>query len=116
MRTILSKEQALEQLPTLPYAMITRLSEVTVGNAPNSFSFDELIEAHFFGADKEIHMFREQEDWCFACIEDTDSEFLDTKSGLIAGLGKSVTTRKYISYDADGQAYISDMRLVNWEE
>lgn len=116
MRTILSKEQALQQLQDLRYAMVTRLSEVYIGYAPRYFSFDELLEAHFFDADKEIHIFREQDAWKFACITDGSDAFLDTESGLIAGMGSSVTTRKYIAYDADGQAYISDMRLTDWRE
>lgn len=116
MRNILTKEQALEQIKTLPFAMITRLSEVTIGKAPKEFCFDELIEARFFDTDKEIHIFQENGEWNYACIfEDGKTEFFDDSKGLISGRGKKIVVRKYIKYDEDGQAYISDMRLVSWE-
>lgn len=117
MRKILTKEQALEQIQNLSFAMITRLSEITISKAPEQFSFDELIEARFFDVDREIHIFQENGEWNYACIsEDDETEFFDTHSSLIAGLGTELVTRKHIAYDeTDGQAYISDMRLVSWE-
>lgn len=117
MRKILTKEQALERMQNLSFAMITRLSEVAIGKAPENFSFDELIEARFFDSDGEIHIFQEDGEWQYAYIsEDDETEFFDSQSRLIAGLGTKLVTRKYISYDeADGQAYISDIRLVSWE-
>lgn len=117
MRKILTKKQALEQMKELSFAMITRLSEVTIGEAPEEFSFDELIEARFFDADREIHIFQENGEWNYAYIsEDDETEFFDSQSRLIADLGTKLVTRKHIAYDeTDGQAYISDMRLVSWE-
>lgn len=117
MRKILTKKQALEQRKNLSFAMITRLSEITIGEAPEELSFDELIEARFFDADREIHIFQENGEWNYTCISEEDGvEFFDRESRLIAGLGTKLVTRKHIAYDkTDGQAYISDMRLVNWE-
>ena len=111
MRKILTKEQALEQRKNLSFAMITQLL------MPYHVRLDELIEARFFDADREIHIFQENGEWNYTCISEEDGvEFFDRESRLIAGLGTKLVTRKHIAYDkADGQAYISDMRLVKWE-
>lgn len=117
MRTILTREQALEQIKTLSFAMITRLSEVTIGKAPNEFSFDELIEARFFDSEKEIHIFQENGAWRYICVSEEDgTESFDKSYRLIADFGTKLVIRRHISYDqADGQAYISNMRLLHWE-
>lgn len=100
-----------------PFAYITRLSEVIVGPTPAQFTTEELLEARFFGADREIHIFTGEEGLEAVCVEDEGQEdCLDiTRRIRDPRFGKTLTLRRYLGYDADGQAYICATRLVGWK-
>lgn len=115
--TTLAPEQAIRLGLRLPYAYITRLSAVTVGQTPAEVSAEELLEARFFGPDCEIHIWHDGEDLCAASLEDEDGDdCLDQPCRIRRScFGHRMTLRKYLAYDDDGQAYIYATRLLDWE-
>lgn len=116
-KTELTAEQAIRQGLTLPYAYITRLSEVTVGHTPDSFSTEELLEARFFGPDREIRIWHDADGFSAVSLEDEEQDdHLDLTRPVRRGcFGRKLTLRRYLAFDEDGQAYIRDTRLVHWE-
>ena len=113
----LTMSQALELSAREPYAYITRLSCVEVGRNPKDFSMDELLEARFFGPQREIRIYR-QDDCCQTVMleEEEGDVFLERVSQLREPeFGHLLTVRQYIEYDADGQGNIQSIRLVDWE-
>ena len=113
----LSIAQAVELGLQEPYACITRLSQVEVGLTPAEICLDDVLEARFFGPDREIHFYQEEDGLAAVMLEDEPSdEFYDTTSPLQdARFGKHLTIRQYIVYDEDGQGSIWDIRPVKWE-
>ena len=111
-------EQAVALGLAQPYAYITRLSEVTVGPTPPDFSPEELLEARFFGPDREVRIWAGETGLEAICLEDDgQDDFLDLPNREIrsARFGKELTLRRYLDYDKDGQAYICATRLVDWK-
>lgn len=111
-------EQAVALGLAQPYAYITRLSEVTVGPTPPDFSPAELLEARFFGPDREVRIWAGDTGLEAICLEDDgQDDFLDLPNREIraARFGKELTLRRYLDYDKDGQAYICATRLVDWK-
>lgn len=111
-------EQAVALGLAQPYAYITRLSEVTVGPTPPEFSPAELLEARFFGPDREVRIWAGDTGLEAICLEDDgQDDFLDLPNREIraARFGKELTLRRYLDYDKDGQAYICATRLVDWK-
>lgn len=119
MNTDLSVKEALEIGKSMPYAMFTHLSKVTLGKTPTVVSLDELIEARFFGGNGEIHIFTENGEQKAVHItdEENDSRFppIDREYTLLSNFGKKLTVRQYIDFDNEGQAYIKAVRLLGWE-
>lgn len=113
----LTADQAVVLGLQQPFAYITRLSEVTVGRTPAEFSQEELLEARFFGPDREIHIWHDGDGFCAAALdEEAGDEYLDQPRCIRSKcFGRSLTLRRYLAYDDDGQAYIRDTRLVHWE-
>lgn len=116
-KTTLTVEDAIRLGTELPYAYITRLSEVTVGPTPDVFGTGELLEARFFGPDREVRIFRCEDDLCAVMLEDEAGDvYLDKTSRIRRScFGKTLTLRRYLSFDEDGQAYIAETRLLDWE-
>ena len=114
----LSVEDALLQGQQLPYAYITELSRVLVGRTPMTFQQSELLEARFFGATEEIHIYQGEHSLEAISLTEKDGDvWLDSHRRIRdAKFGHALTVREYISYDADGQAYISHIRLLDWKE
>lgn len=119
-RTLMqSVDEAMEMRKTMPYAMITRLSEVTLGNMPETVSKDEMLEARFFGENGEIHIFYEngEQKAVYVTDEGNSEKFppIDHDYDLLSGFGRKLTVRQYVDFDEEGQAYISAIRLLRWE-
>ena len=118
----LDLQQAISLGLQEPFAYITRLSEVQVGRTPGEFSTDELLEARFFGREREIRILASEDGFQAYCLEDEDGddclEFIRQvrKSRNFSRFGSELTLLSYLGFDADGQAYICDTRLRNWKE
>lgn len=114
----LSVQQAVLRGQQLPFAYIARLSSVYVGANPAQLDMDELLEARLFAPDAEIRIFPEDGGFGAVVLQQEEGDvFMDKTSELRSKeFGKTLTIRQYVDYDSDGQAYICDMRLLNWEE
>ncbi len=75
----------------------------------------QLIEARLFSADKELHIFQNEEGWQAVLVEETgQAEYLDEWRPIsreFQSAGKQLGVRRYLSYDEDGQAYAALTRL-----
>lgn len=116
-KTELTESQALRLGLTLPYAYITRLSEVTVGRTPDICTTEELLEARFFGPSQEIRIWNDGDGFRAVSLEDEgQDDYLDlTRPIRRSCFGRKLTLRRYLAFDEDGQAYVCDTRLVHWE-
>lgn len=116
-KTVLPADQAIRLGLTLPYAYITRLSQVTVGRTPEQFSDEELLQARFFGPDREIRIWRDEAGLQAVSLEDEAGEqCIDLIRPIRSrAFGRRLTLRRYLDFDEDGQAYIRDTRLIHWE-
>lgn len=110
--------QALALAAKEPYAYITRLSQVEVGLNSETFSLEEVLEARFFGPQREIRIYHEDAEFVGVMLEEEEGDVFLERTSLLREprFGKSLTLRQYIAYDADGQGSIQNIRLVKWEE
>ena len=118
----LSHDAAMAMAGQLPCAWITELSRVYYGPTPEALNPDEWIEAHFFGSNQELRFTDGAKD-ATLLTQEKDDLFIDETVNLDsavmkgnAGADRRVMIRKYIRTDEDGQAYISEVRLVAEED
>ena len=110
---------AYQEAKQLPFALIRCLSSLYIGENPGEISTQELEEARFFGPEAEICIFCDGTS--FTAMKTMDSEpeagdlFLDIEESF-PGHHKIITRRQYVSYDQDGQAFISAVRMVSCKE
>ena len=69
--------KALERRTSYEYALVYRLSEIVLCRMEQLETFDlkECVEARFFSADKELHLFETEEGMC--AVEVTDDGATD---------------------------------------
>lgn len=115
--TELNLSQAISLGLQEPFAYITRLSQVTVGPSPVDLPVEELLEARFFGSQREIRIWNDSGDFRAVAVEDEEDDDCQdiTRSIRRSCFGKKLTLRQYLAYDEDGQAYICGTRLLAWE-
>lgn len=114
----LTLEKALERAACKSYALITRQSELYLGPTPSPIVLDEILEARFFDRSGEIRFFDDGEGLTAAAVEDDgpdDPRLDDLTTPVIPSFGKSLTVRRYVNFDKDGQAFISAVRLLDWK-
>lgn len=113
----LTLESAAEQGKQLPWALIRRLSEVTLGASPESFSTEELLEARFFSENQEIRIFFDGEKMRAVRLGvETGDEYLEERRAIEnPAFGSCLTVRKILSYDEDGQCCVKTTMPVKWE-
>ena len=109
--------EAKERLSSLPYAMAQGLSDFQIGTRETVGVFDEAesVEARYFSPKMELHIFREGEGVSCVMVTDGDASYVDTEyelAGRFQNAGSSVTVRKYLDEDEDGQCYVSATRLL----
>ena len=90
--------QALQEGKNLPWAYLKYMSRIYLGRTPAMPSMMELEEGRFFGPDCEIRLYQ-------------DLEVLLRRS-----YGKLLRKRRYLEFEADGQARVACTRLLEWEE
>lgn len=73
------------------------------------FDIDNIIEARLFGIDKEIHIFKEDNLKAIKFEEEKDKDVVEVYL-LEERFGELLRVKNYISYDDDGQAFISYTR------
>lgn len=113
--------KALEHRTDYEYALLYRLSEIVLCKMEQLEDFDlkECVEARFFSADKELHLFEVEEGMC--AVEVTDdgvTDYILKKYKLapkFAGVGEQLVVKEYLDYDADGQAVVALTRLCGVE-
>ncbi len=115
-------EVAIKRFDQYPFGLVYEISRVLFGRTSDmgEIKWDEVTDARFFSDTEELRYFiREGEPAAVLLSEDGDSEFFDEERTLAARFfkaGKSVTIRKYINYDEDGQAFVEASRLVSIKE
>ena len=124
-------DHALTQITEYTYALLYRMSEILFCRTKDLPQMDlsECLEARFFDQEKELHLFEEeaidrqamQEEEAagdvFVTFESCDR--LIKKYQLqerYQKLGQTLCVCEYLSYDKDGQAYVSLTRLAGIEE
>ena len=115
-------QEALEQVKTLPRALIIEMSRVYLGPAPSVMDSSEWVEAHFYGADREIRFMPGMDGLEAFSLTESETEiewesYLDYTAGVMLerASDSAVHIRKYLARDNDGQNYICASRLV-WKE
>lgn len=116
--TDLTLEAALLQAQTMPFAYMASFSSVTIGRTPGQPDLSEVLEARFFGPDGEIRIYRDGEALrATAYMDRPEDIYMDCTSETISPrFGKSITKRRYVEFDEDGQAKIAATRLLDWKE
>ena len=118
---LIEKDEAKTIIKDMSYAIGQFISEFEMGTPDEvgDFDSDDCIEARYFNKDKEIHVFRNDDELCCREISDTDKEFVDTEYELakcFRSHGKSIVVREYLDVDEDGQCYVTGSRLVEVKE
>ena len=109
--------KALERRTSYEFALVYRLSEVILCRMEclKYFDLKECIEARFFSADKELHLFESEEGMCAVeVIDDGTVDCILKKYKLapkFAEVGKCLVVQEYLDYDEDGQAVVVLTRL-----
>ena len=113
--------EAIDRIRDFDYALVFKISDMKLIKAGEfaEKDLDELVEARIFSDNSEIHIFRYDDG--LKCVKISDSGFDDVlveKYDLekrFSQIGKTVTVKKYIDYDDDGQAFIKLKRLAGIE-
>ena len=131
----LSMTEALKQASAFPWAMIQTYSRLYLGVNPLTdggsspaeiYSFfqgreqieQSLLEARFFSDAEELRLFRLDGGLRAVLAAETDGDRWLEETCEIANkdkFGGSVTVRRVIDFDEDGQAYVAFTRLSGWE-
>lgn len=82
----------------------------------DSLKESRLLEARVFAKGKELHLFcYENELRAVVTTEEDGDDFFEEKQLLLERFGESITLRHYIDYEDDGQAYIIQTVLQDYE-
>ncbi|MCD8340864.1 MAG: hypothetical protein LUC87_01775 [Clostridiales bacterium] len=114
----LSPEEALERGRRLPYALIRCYSSVTLGETPADIDLAEVLEARFFDATREVRLFRQEGALRGAACEQVgDGNYLEEcyKLANKDRFGETLTVRRDLWADEDGQTYVAATRLAGWQ-
>lgn len=117
-REIMEASRALAEGLTLPYSLIFAYSGVTLGRTPGHIDEAELLEARFFSAEREIHVYRDAGTLRGVCVSDTDADadaVMERYPLENPRLGDWIAVRRYLDYDEDGQAFVVARRLADWK-
>ena len=128
-REVLSIEAALDKAASsaFPWAMIHTYSNVALGKNPiieqgreleeREICPEILLEARFFSESEEIRIFRQERELRAIWIAEGEEDLFLEETVKIANqskFGDSVTIRRLVDFDDDGQAQIVASRLSGW--
>lgn len=111
-------KEAIEQSNHFQYGLIYMMSELLLFSCENmksDLSFEEILEARFFGENGEIHLFKSDEGINSVEISDDENEEVRDVTYPLEGRFKKMgrlLVRQYIVYDGDGQGYVALTRCV----
>lgn len=114
-------EHALSQLAEYRYALVYRISGITLCAASDfdNADWDECFEARFFDEEKELHIY--EEDGVLHAVRSigtADGDSLVKKYRLqdrYFGQNKYLCICEHLDYDEDGQAFVALTRLTGIE-
>ena len=113
----LTAEEALQRGLMLPFALIRRISSVSLGNTPTQIETEELLDARFFSDTEEVRLFRRDGLLQGAVLkQDADKDYLEKIYRIEnPALGSEIVVRYELDVDEDGQTYVSTARLAGWK-
>lgn len=119
----LELEQAYlsETISGYSYALLYMISSIRFCKTEELGEVDwsECLEARFFCADKELHIFENEEGWKAVEISDDGNEDICIRKYQLdkkyKNLGKILCVQEYLGYDEDGQMYVALTRLQSVE-
>lgn len=118
-REILNVQEAFHLGKELPFSMVRTLSAVSLGKAPNEIPQDELIEVRFFDRLHEVRVFRKEGSLHAALLQQEEGDLSYTETFPLRNtelFGSRITVSYELDSDEDGQVFVADTRLVDWEE
>lgn len=98
-----------------PYALVYRFGEMYLGKREDISEWDEVLEARFFDADSELHIWNDGDGWHSALVIDDTAPYLE-QEWYNAYSHTGVTVRRYLCADEDGQMQIALTRLASYKE
>ena len=115
-------EEAKNAIADYKYAYLQMMSEHILDEVSKlaSIEWDELIEGYIFDDEKQLHIYREDDELVAVILDDDveDAHYFDRRyelAGKYNTLGKNVIIREYLLADDDGQSYVAFTRLVGVE-
>ena len=113
----LSVEAALREGAELPWAYVRSLSGFSLGAVPEELPpREELLELRFFSPAEEVRLFHDGEELRALRLTDSpEGDFEDRGYELRGGFGETLTVRRYLDYDEDGQLFVAAVRLCGWK-
>lgn len=113
----LTAEEAIQRGLMLPFALIRRISSVSLGNTPTQIETEELLDARFFSDTEEVRLFRRDGLLQGAVLkQDADKDYLEKIYRIEnPALGREIVVRYELEADEDGQTYVSAARLAGWK-
>lgn len=109
---------ALENIAAYQYALVYQMSEILFCSTEKLSKIDlmECFEARFFDADKEIHIYETDGNWCAVKVCGTEDDDCLIKRYELQeryfGVDKYLRVCEHLTYDVDGQAVVALTRLT----
>lgn len=117
-REALDVQEALRRSSALPFGWVCTLSKVTLGPAPTQLPLDELVEARLFNSRSEIRLFWQEGKLSAAELTIEPDDMVIEQTCAIENtklFGNTLTVRKVLDTDEDGQSYVAATLLAGWE-
>lgn len=111
-------DTALAHISEYRYALVYQISGILFCGTGELHGFDlgECLEARFFDADKELHIYEEDGNWCAVKISGTEDDDCLIKRYELQeryfGAAKYLRVCEHLTYDEDGQASVVLTRLT----
>ena len=116
-REKMAPDRALQEGMGLPFALIRTWEQVHLGCTPaQPPELDTLLEARFFDGNREIRLFRREEELCAVSLAGEPEDcILEERYKLEPRFGTALTYCRHLGNDEDGQTIFVAARLSHWE-
>ncbi len=114
----LSLEEGFSLGKELPFLYQRGFSDLYIGPNKKDLGVDSLqsaLELRFFSERKEIRFFLRDKEWKAVEISQEDEVIYSVHSIQNKIYGKTITLKKFLDYDEDGQCYVKATTLSGWE-
>lgn len=111
-------DEALRHISEYQYALVYQISEIRFESTEkiSHIDLDECLEARFFDADKELHIYEEDGNWCAVKVCGTEDDDCLIKRYELQeryfAVGKYLRVCEHLTYDEHGQAEVALTRLT----